>query len=875
MKKAIVVLIKGRAGSVGFPGKNTYPILDRPLMRYPMMAAENSKHVTHLYFSTEAEEYKQIARQHNWNVIDRPQELASATALSTDVFIHAYESIKEDLQRQGYEIEFLVLLMCNAPMILAHQIDQGIEMLRNDPEAHSAVTVSKYNMWSPLRARKENEHGYLDPFVPFETFGDPNTMNCDRDSQGDVWFADMGVSIVRPHCISNMDEGLLPQKWMGQKILGIKQERGFDIDYEHDLPLVENWLKEKGFSSARTPYDFSNLELPVKPHLKNLVRTKNPTEPRLNFLRLDKNENITGLDELFVNKFKNEITAEFISAYPELDPLYKKLANHLKVTNDNLYITAGSDAAIKATFEVFVQPRDKVLILDPTYAMFYVYTNMFEAELIRVGYNPDLTLSVQKILEQITLHKPKLICIANPNSPTGTILSLDEVNEIIKLAAEQGSIVLLDEAYYPYHEKTGIDLINHYPNLLITRTFSKALGLASARIGFAVAHPRMIECLHKVRPMYETNAFAVRFAEMVLDNENLVTDHLVDLEQGKQYLMEKLGELGVKYHQTYANFINIDVGSQEKSIAIEKFMHDNGILIKGGFSGVLENCIRINFGNVNQMQQFLGVFQQTLSKENKKEHPYDVPALDNYYSHNRNSWDTMYETERQLFEKLNIENNGQLGKILDVGCACGGLAMALSEKFQIQEYLGIDIGAPMIALAPSLCAGLHFDHSFICDNILDTCNLTKESFDLVTSLSCADWHTQTKEIIDTCWGYVKPGGYLVISLRLTTEPGSHTLDKSYQYVWFDETKPIPKDTPITNYVVFNVKELFELFENHLPNAKEILDNGTFHAPSFSSRTPYNELYFSVFAIRKSLTENEITIYESKNWQEEFLNKLKK
>lgn len=95
-------------------------------------------------------------------------------------------------------------------------INRGIEALRADETLDSAVTVSRYNMWSPLRARRISEDGTLQPFVPFETFGDPATLNCDRDSQGDVWFADMGLSIVRPRCFENMDQGLLPQKWMGK-----------------------------------------------------------------------------------------------------------------------------------------------------------------------------------------------------------------------------------------------------------------------------------------------------------------------------------------------------------------------------------------------------------------------------------------------------------------------------------------------------------------------------------------------------------------------------------------------------------------------------------------------------------------------------------
>ncbi len=128
-------------------------------------------------------------------------------------------------------------------------------MLRADANADSAVTVSVYNMWSPLRARKVNAGGYLAPFVPFETFGDPKTLNCDRDSQGDVCFADMGLNLVRPYCIENIHNGLLPQKWMGKKILPIKQWGGCDIDYEWQVPQTEFWLRKHGFSESKTPYD--------------------------------------------------------------------------------------------------------------------------------------------------------------------------------------------------------------------------------------------------------------------------------------------------------------------------------------------------------------------------------------------------------------------------------------------------------------------------------------------------------------------------------------------------------------------------------------------------------------------------------------------
>lgn len=141
------------------------------------------------------------------------------------------------------KIELVVLLFANAPTVTGVLIDNGIELLRMEEDVDSAVSTSVYNMWSPLRARKLDDEGFLMPFVPFEVFGDPRVLNCDRDSQGDVYFADMGVSVVRPNCLEHLSEGLLPQKWMGKKIKPIKSSAGCDVDYEWQIPLVEHWLK--------------------------------------------------------------------------------------------------------------------------------------------------------------------------------------------------------------------------------------------------------------------------------------------------------------------------------------------------------------------------------------------------------------------------------------------------------------------------------------------------------------------------------------------------------------------------------------------------------------------------------------------------------
>jgi Cytidylyltransferase len=259
----IAALLLGREGSVGFPGKNTTPVLGRPLLTYPMLAALNSFSVDRVYFSTDSEQYKQIGREHGVRIIDRPPELATKEALGEDAFAHGYRVIRDDVREEGKELELMVLLFCNAATLVAKTIDSGIAAMRSNPELDSAVSVSCYNMWSPLRARKINAMGLLDPFVPFESFADPQTLNCDRDSQGDAWFADVSVSVVRPHCLEHLEYGLLPQKWMGRKIYPIKQWGGLDVDFEWQLPQVEFWLRKNGFTEEVTPYDCYSVSRPA------------------------------------------------------------------------------------------------------------------------------------------------------------------------------------------------------------------------------------------------------------------------------------------------------------------------------------------------------------------------------------------------------------------------------------------------------------------------------------------------------------------------------------------------------------------------------------------------------------------------------------
>ena len=237
----IAALLLGRKGSKGFPNKNVAALLGHPISFYPMKAALNCKDVDRTYLSTDDERLQALARTLGAEIIIRPPELCTDAALGEHAYVHGYREI---CGRLGREPEMMALLFCNAPAVTPKLISQGVKALRDNPEYDSAVTVSKYNMWSPLRAKKIGSDGLLQPFVSPSGFGgDPRALTCDRDSQGDVWFPDMGLSLVRPRCLDNLESGMPPQKWMGRKIFPLKQAAGLDVDFEWQMPQAEAWLK--------------------------------------------------------------------------------------------------------------------------------------------------------------------------------------------------------------------------------------------------------------------------------------------------------------------------------------------------------------------------------------------------------------------------------------------------------------------------------------------------------------------------------------------------------------------------------------------------------------------------------------------------------
>lgn len=237
----IIALLIGRKGSKSFPKKNIKKYAGKHCFEYPLIAASKSKYINKIYINSDIDLIKKFKKKYNLNFLVRKKKFSHDKALGEDVFLDSYEQLKKIEKK----IDFLVLLFANAPIINGELIDKGIEKIIKDRNADSCISVNILNMYSPLRARTLKGK-YLKPFVKFKHFSkNIQTLNCDRDSQGDVFFSDGSFSIVRPRVFKNMKRNLLPMKWMGKKILPIVQEFGLDIDFEWQSPLILSWVKKK------------------------------------------------------------------------------------------------------------------------------------------------------------------------------------------------------------------------------------------------------------------------------------------------------------------------------------------------------------------------------------------------------------------------------------------------------------------------------------------------------------------------------------------------------------------------------------------------------------------------------------------------------
>ena len=277
-------------------------------------------------------------------------------------------------------------------------------------------------------------------------------------------------------------------------------------------------------------------------------------------LWLDKNENSDPALVALTSELLRSLPASVIYAYPEQGPLYRKLAASIGVEPSEVLLTAGSDAAIRAIFEAYVEPGDGVLYTEPSFSMYDVYGRMYGARRIPIAYKPSNDgprLYVADVLAAIRAERPKVVCLPNPDSPTGTVLPEDELRTVIEAAGAAGALILVDEAYYPFYAGTVVPWIHDYGHLVVCRTAAKAWGLAGMRIGYAVAAEPVMGLLHKVRPMFEVNTVAVALFDKLLDREDAMRASVARLNAGKTAFLDAMRDLGLRTHAGHGNFFHV------------------------------------------------------------------------------------------------------------------------------------------------------------------------------------------------------------------------------------------------------------------------------------------------------------------------------
>lgn len=286
-------------------------------------------------------------------------------------------------------------------------------------------------------------------------------------------------------------------------------------------------------------------------------------------LWLDKNENTDPTLLKITSGLLDTLGRWTLSTYPESGDCYRKLAEWVGVNEDQLLLTAGSDGAIRATFDALVEPGDSVFHTNPTFAMYPVYSQVFDAKTHVFDYrrgSPTPELAIGEMIDAIYRKKPKLVCLPNPDSPTGTLLDIAQLDEILSACEETDCAFLLDEAYHPFTEFTMAARTTSSRHLIIARTFSKAWGVAGLRIGYAIGHADTIAFMHKMRPMYETSTLATEFVNRLLDHQNDMQQSVRRIMEGKSYFVSEMKKLGFSTIDTSANFVHVAFANYASAI---------------------------------------------------------------------------------------------------------------------------------------------------------------------------------------------------------------------------------------------------------------------------------------------------------------------
>ena len=239
-----IALLTGRGCSVSLPDKNVIKVLNRPMMTYPAIMAQQAKNIDDIYISTDGEKLISIAEDMGIKVILRPKELAKPDSQHKDAIIHALDWLNE----RSIFPEIIVVLLCNVGTHTPGVIDKCINILKNDPDIDSVVTIDERNEYHPLRAKRLGEDGFLSPFMDI----DPDLkISTNRQDLEKCFFLDHSLWALRvENCFKKGKKGQPPWDFLGDKIIGFPCKGAIDIHTMADVAYTEEWLKQNGWDKG-------------------------------------------------------------------------------------------------------------------------------------------------------------------------------------------------------------------------------------------------------------------------------------------------------------------------------------------------------------------------------------------------------------------------------------------------------------------------------------------------------------------------------------------------------------------------------------------------------------------------------------------------
>ncbi len=330
-----------------------------------------------------------------------------------------------------------------------------------------------------------------------------------------------------------------------------------------------------------------------------------PTGSRRNKLRLDFNENTVGAPPHVIDFIKRFLTAADLSIYPEYGAALEDLSKHFGVSKDELTLTNGTDEAIQLLVNTYLNAGDQAIILRPSYAMYRFYAQLAGADIAELDYQAGtLAFPLETLLEKIT-PATRAIFISNPNNPTGTGTDIASIRRILENAAS--AAVLVDEAYYEFSGITVLPLLNEYPNLFVSRTFSKTYGMAAMRCGCLFSNAQNIAHIRKAQSPYSVNALAAMVARIAVQDQSFVEEYVLEVLTARELLYVGLERLKISYIPSQANFVLFQVG--DRAIPIRDELRNRGILVRDR-SYELPGYLRVTVGTRDQIQRFLDELEQ-------------------------------------------------------------------------------------------------------------------------------------------------------------------------------------------------------------------------------------------------------------------------